>query len=125
MVVSAALMPACSSADSSESTAADSATVDSGQLVGTWSVGGQTFTWGPDGTYDSDLPSETGTYAFDSSVVTMETDPDVVNECAGTTAQYSVTFVDADTLRMDVIDDPCQMRKNSVFGELQWTRVTE
>ncbi len=129
MVVAAAVLPACSSEDSAEPAAtevaemASSTTADSGQLVGTWNISNQTYTWGSDGTYSAEF--DFGTYAFDGSVLTINSDPELVNECAGTTAQYAVTFVDADTVTMDVIDDPCQMREGGWMGELTWTRVTE
>ncbi len=150
MVVAAGLLPACSSEDSSEPAATQAAAtkaaspivVDAEQLNGTWFVGGPMFlTYVPDGTwyvvsktYHEDgtvsitrngaEPWAWGTYTFDGSTVTMNESPDAT-ECPNSHGAYTVDWIDADTLRMVLIDENCDTRRYDQHAAMKHARVTE
>ena len=146
MAVAAALLPACSSGDASEPavtqagpmsetasmTGAGPTTDDAKKLVGTWQVGfGDFHTWRPDGTWYVEYepgppvdPWDYGTYTFDGTTLAFD-EPSDPRECPNTHGTYTVTFVDADTVRMELIEDDCDTRAFGAFAGLKWTRVAE
>jgi len=149
LLVAAVALSACSSQGSSEQVAPSATTTTASSqatasaeplLTGTW-YNGVYHTWDNDGTYyanakeyyedgswyvagDRVKPFETGTYTFDGSKLTVTTSPGPIHCRADTTGQYVVTFVDADTVTMEAIDDECPPRID-VFTNAPWTRVTE
>ena len=98
------------------------------RLHGTWNVNqfGSYHTWEPDGTWyvttgpEGD-PYDFGTYTIDGSILTLDTDRDSP-ECPATSGSYEVTFVDADTISWELIDDECASRGRNI-PRTQWERV--
>lgn len=87
------------------------------QVYGDWQTGleGLTAAFEPDGTWsvtgvDKVEPFDTGTFTFDGSTLVVETD-DSSQTCNGHTGTYEVTFVDASTASLDVIEDGCRKRR--------------
>jgi hypothetical protein len=124
--------PACSNdGDGAASTTAPSAEVTEDpaeRLYGTWDVSAvrSYHTWEPDGTWyvaaaTGGDPYDFGTYTVDGSIVTLNTEADSP-ECPGTTGNWEVTFIDADTISWEVIDDECASRGLNVPQTL-WERV--
>ena len=150
MLAAAAMMPACSSGETAQEAAPSSATTVAASeatmnteemLTGTWNMGNyQTFT--PDGTYYASTKQyfedgswavagdkvdsfETGTFTFDGATLSVTTTEPYEGYCQpDTTGQYAVTFVDADTMTLEEIDDECYGRVPA-WTAGPWTRVTE
>jgi hypothetical protein len=150
LVAAAAVMPACSSGENAQeaapspaaTVAASEATTNTEEmLLGTWNMGNyQTFT--PDGTYYANTKQyfedgswavagdkvdsfETGTYTFDGATLSVTTTEPYEGYCQpDTTGQYAVTFVDADTMTLEEIDDECNGRVPAWMAG-PWTRVTQ
>ena len=100
------------------------------QLHGTWYAEWERayHTWEPDGswyvvagTVEGD-PYDTGTYTVDGSIVTVDTDDDA-RTCPQTTGRYEVTFVDSDTMVVELIEDECLSREVNAPGS--WVRVED
>jgi hypothetical protein len=124
--------PACSDDDGGASTTTPSSEIaedPAERLYGTWDVNavGSHHTFEPDGTWyvvvaaTGGDPYDFGTYTIEGSIVTLDTDTDAF-ECAQTTGSYEVTFVDADTISWELIDDDCAIRGANVPRAL-WERV--
>ena len=99
------------------------------QLYGTWDLVdyGSLTTFESDGSWYvatsvSGDPYDTGTYTFDGSIVTYDTDEDSPS-CPQTTGSYEVTFSDPDTMSVELIDDECLSRGSNSPGS--WVRVEE
>ena len=101
------------------------------QLYGTWYADWEDayHTWEPDGSWyvvagavEGD-PYDTGTYTFDGSIVTLDTDDDA-RTCPQMAGSYEVTFSDPDTMSPELIDDECPSRGVVVPGG-EWVRVEE
>lgn len=98
------------------------------RLYGTWhgEAVGSYHTWEPDGTWHvtetlDGAPYDLGTYTIEGSIVTLDTDPDAPF-CPLTEGSYEVTFIDADTIRWELIDDECPARgRNIPLGP--WVRL--
>ena len=107
-------------------------TEDAWKPVDTWKVGTVGYlTWEPDGTWYVDQtpqgrvdPWAWGTYAFDGSTVIMDESPDAT-ECPNSRGTYTVAWSDADTLRMDLIDENCDTRRYGQHAAMKHVRVTE
>ena len=150
IVVAAAFIPACSSDQSSEQAATESASsieasptggTPDARLYGTWDVGNdQSYqTFEPDGTWYVELatkmrlddgtpvvlharqPYDWGTYTFDGAKLTLDTPADA-QTCPNTSGVYTVTFVDANTLRYELVEDACDSRRVTITAE-QHTRI--
>ena len=98
------------------------------RLYGTWYVGavGSYHTWEPDGTWyvagaSGGDPYGFGTYTIEGSIVTADMDPDSP-ECPQTTGSYEVTFIDADTISWELIEDDCAIRGPNTT-RAPWERV--
>ena len=98
------------------------------RLYGTWDVNavGSHHTFEPDGTWyvtsaTGGDPYDFGTYASEGSIVTLFTDADSP-ECPQTTGSYEATFIDADTVRWELIEDECAIRGVNV-PRVPWERV--
>jgi hypothetical protein len=92
------------------------------QLNGTWESDTRLTTFESDGSYfnvdkysASGDPLETGTYTFDGSILTYDTD-DEADDCAQKTGSYEVTFSDPDTVSLELIDDECLYRGAALPG---------
>jgi hypothetical protein len=129
----AAIEGSDSAAPQSPATAgAGPTTEDAERLVDTWKVGtGGYLTWEPDGTWYVDEtpqgrvdPWAWGTYTFDGSTVTMDESPDAT-ECPNSQGTYTVAWIDADTLRMELIDEDCDTRRYGQHAAMKHVRVTE
>lgn len=149
MVVPAAALPACSSEQSpgqaatgAASTITTNPTSAAAELLyGTWDIGsgGSFQTLGRDGTFyvvsktyledgtvavtrEGAEPYDWGTYTFDGSRVTLDGTADEAALCPNTRGVYTVTFVDVDTLRYELIQDDCSSRRKGIVAK-QHTRV--
>jgi len=97
------------------------------RLYGTWDVNavGSYHTFEPDRTWHVAIatgdPYDFGTYTIEGSIVTFDTDPEA-SECPQTTGSYEVTFIDADTISWELIEDECTIRGTNVPRAL-WERV--
>ena len=100
------------------------------RLYGTWDVNavGSYHTWVPDGTWYvatsiGGAPYDFGTYTVEGSILTLVGDPDAP-ECPETTGSYEVTFVDADTISWELIEDECGIRGTNL-PRAPWERIEE
>ena len=141
ILAAAATMPACSSVQSSESVTVEAETpmavsptaVGLEELVGTWLASGSGYlTWDPDGTWygsakvyfedgswavagDKIDPTAWGSYTFDGSVLTFDNADESI--CGGKQGSYSVTFIDADTVTLERMEEECISRFNMVTAK--------
>ncbi|MFA9564559.1 MAG: hypothetical protein ACERLM_07635, partial [Acidimicrobiales bacterium] len=100
------------------------------QINGTWADEALLWTFESDGSYSAideysatgDL-WETGTYTFDGSILTIDTDDESTGACNLTIGSYEVTFSDPDTMSLELIDDECPIRGADSPGS--WVRVEE
>ena len=137
----AATLPACSTGQSSESvsveattTMAASPTVDEvAALVGTWVASGSGYwTLDPDGTWystpkvyfedgswavagDKIDPPAWGTYTFDGSTLAFDNADEAF--CGGAQGSYAVSFIDADTVTLERIEEECIGRSDIVTAK--------
>lgn len=98
------------------------------QLYGIWDIVdvGSYNTFESDGSWHVATvvggdPYDTGTYTFDGSIVTFDTEDSAY--CPQMSASYGVTFSDPDTMSLELIDDECLTRASNVPGS--WVRVEE
>ena len=108
----AIVSPACS----------DDSTNPEERLYGDWRTGleGLALTFEADGSWtvaegDDQEPFDTGTFTFDGTTLTVDTDEGATGCQAGETGTYEVSFVDDDTVELALVDDECGQRASD-FG---------
>lgn len=85
-------------------------------LYGDWTTQAAiTVAFQPDGSWSASgagaqEPFDTGTFAFEGSTLTVDTDESSLDCAGGDTGTYEVTFADDDTIEMELISDDCSGR---------------
>ncbi|MBG7605873.1 MAG: hypothetical protein IZT58_14805 [Actinobacteria bacterium] len=98
------------------------------QLHGDWRTGeGLPLLFEPDGTWSvadgvGQEPFDTGTFTFDGSTLTVDTD-ESSESCAGQTGTYEVAFIDPAMVALEPIEEECGARGSDFQQGL--TRVEE
>ena len=103
------------------------------QINGTWENEAKTtHTFASDGTFVVETaysfsgdPWAMGTYTFDGSILTLDTNDEVeYGVCNLKIGRYEVTLSDSDTMSWEPIEDDCRMRTVTATRS-PWARVEE